>query len=54
MRPLFVLGRVIFGGFFAYNGLNHFLHQEDMSRYAEAKGVAAAEAAPICHASSMT
>src|ERR1041384_7148325 len=27
MRALFVLGRVIFGGFFAYNGINHFIHR---------------------------
>jgi putative oxidoreductase len=39
MRGLFVLGRVIFGGFFAYNGVNHFLHQKTMSQYAAAKGV---------------
>jgi len=45
MRALFVLGRVIFGGFFAYNGVNHFLNQKTMSQYAGAKGVLAAEAA---------
>src|SRR6266516_2353434 len=45
MRALFVLGRVIFGGFFAYNGINHFMHQKSMSQYAGAKGVPAAESA---------
>jgi len=45
MRALFVLGRVVFGGFFVYNGLNHFRHQEGMSHYAGTKGVPAAEAA---------
>jgi putative oxidoreductase len=45
MRALFVLGRVIFGGFFAYNGINHFIHQKSMSQYAGAKGVPAAESA---------
>jgi putative oxidoreductase len=45
MRPLFVLGRAIFGGFFAYNGINHFRHQEGMSQYAAAKGVPAADTA---------
>jgi uncharacterized membrane protein YphA (DoxX/SURF4 family) len=44
MRALFVLGRVVFGGFFVYNGINHFRHQEGMSRYAGTKGVPAAEA----------
>jgi len=45
MRGLFVLGRMIFGGFFAYNGINHFLQRENMSHYAEAKGVPAPAAA---------
>jgi putative oxidoreductase len=39
MRGLFILGRLIFGGFFAYNGVNHFLHQKTMSQFAGAKGV---------------
>ena len=45
MRALFVLGRGIFGGFFAYNSINHLQHQKEMSQYAESKGVPAAEAA---------
>ena len=40
MRALFVLGRAIFGGYFVYNGVNHFLNQKMMSQYAGAKGVA--------------
>ncbi len=39
---LFVLGRLLFGGVFAFTGLNHFLDTEAMSGYAEAKGVPAA------------
>ena len=45
MRALFVLGRVIFGGFFAYNGINHLIQQKQMSGYAASKGVASAEVA---------
>jgi uncharacterized membrane protein YphA (DoxX/SURF4 family) len=45
MRALFVLGRTIFGGFFIYNGINHFKQQETMRQYAAAKGVPAADAA---------
>jgi putative oxidoreductase len=45
MRGLFVLGRVMFGGFFVYNGINHFRKQAGMNQYAGAKGVPAAEAA---------
>jgi putative oxidoreductase len=39
MRALFVLGRTIFGGFFAYNGINHLQHAEGMGQYAATKGV---------------
>ena len=45
MRPLYLLGRAIFGGYFLYNGVNHFVHREMMSRYAAAKGVASPDAA---------
>ena len=39
MRGVFVLGRAIFGGFFVYNGINHFLNVDSMRHYAEHKGV---------------
>jgi putative oxidoreductase len=45
MRVLFLLGRAIFGGFFVWNGLNHWREQESMSQYAASKGVAAADVA---------
>jgi len=45
MRPLFVLGRAIFGGFFLYNGINHLLHEKMLSQYAAAKGTPAPDAA---------
>jgi putative oxidoreductase len=45
MRALFLLGRAMFGGYFAWNGLNHFLNRGMMSQYAGAKGVAAPEKA---------
>ncbi|XVH31092.1 DoxX family protein [Haloferacaceae archaeon DSL9] len=41
----FLLGRVLFGGVLAFNGLNHFLDAESMSGYAAAKGVPAAKLA---------
>src|SRR5581483_4920144 len=43
MRGLFVLGRAIFGGYFAYNGINHFLNRDAMTQYAASKGVASPE-----------
>jgi uncharacterized membrane protein YphA (DoxX/SURF4 family) len=45
MRALFVLGRVIYGGFFAQSGINHFRNRESMTQYASAKGVPAADTA---------
>lgn len=40
-----LLGRAIFGGYFLYNGINHFLRREQMSGYAKSKGVPAADLA---------
>ena len=45
MRSLHVLGRTIFGGYFLYNGINHFLNEGMMSSYAASKGVGAPDAA---------
>jgi putative oxidoreductase len=39
MRALFIIGRTLFGGFFAYSGINHFRQAEGMGQYASAKGV---------------
>lgn len=36
---LFLLGRVLFGGILAFNGLNHFLDVGAMTEYAESKEV---------------
>ena len=39
MRPLFVIGRALFGGFFIYNGINHLARSASMEAYAQSKGV---------------
>ncbi len=39
MKLAFLLGRIAFGGFFVYNGINHFKQREMLSRYAGAKRV---------------
>ena len=36
---LFLVGRVLFGGLFLYNGLNHFLHYEATRGYTAYKHV---------------
>lgn len=47
MKALFLAGRIAFGGFFLYNGINHFLHWKSMAQYAGAKNVPQSEAAVI-------
>jgi uncharacterized membrane protein YphA (DoxX/SURF4 family) len=38
-------GRVIFGGFFLYNGISHFVESQSLVEYARSKGVRTPEAA---------
>ena len=38
---LLLAGRVIFGGLLAFQGLNHFMNTEQMTGYAQAKGLPA-------------
>ncbi len=45
MKPLYVLGRVLYGGYFLYNGVNHLLNQEKMAGYAASKKVPSPELA---------
>lgn len=45
MAMVFLLGRLIFGGFFVINGLNHFASNAMMAQFAAAKGVPAPEVA---------
>jgi len=44
---LFLLGSVLYGGFFLLGGINHFSHLGMMSGYAGSKGVPAAKAGVI-------
>src|SRR5581483_6086097 len=39
MKAPFMIGRLLFGGFFLYNGINHFVQREGMAQYAEGKNV---------------
>lgn len=39
METLLIIGRIFFGGFFIYNGLNHLLKNEMLSEYAQSKKV---------------
>ena len=44
-KTALLFGRAIFGGFFLYNGINHFLNREMMQGYSASKGVPYPEAA---------
>ena len=46
-RTALLFGRAIFGGFFLYNGINHFLNREMMTGYSASKGVPYPEAAVV-------
>lgn len=39
MEILFLIGRILFGGFFIMNGVNHFTKSAMMASYAQSKGV---------------
>ncbi|HUE77791.1 MAG TPA: DoxX family protein [Longimicrobiales bacterium] len=41
MELLHLIGRIVFGGFFIYSGINHFTNLESMKGYAASKGVGA-------------
>ena len=45
MKAPFLLGRLVFGGFFLYNGINHLKERKSMAQYARTKNVPLAEAA---------
>ncbi|MBE3597620.1 MAG: DoxX family protein [Limnochordaceae bacterium] len=47
MDIVFLIGRIIYGGFFILNAFNHFRNVSSMAGYARSKGVAAPEAAVI-------
>src|ERR1700728_4326987 len=39
MKAPFVIGRMVFGGYFIYSGIHHFLEAEALTKYTKAKGV---------------
>lgn len=39
MKAAFLIGRLVFGGFFLYNGINHFKQKNGLAQYAGAKNV---------------
>jgi uncharacterized membrane protein YphA (DoxX/SURF4 family) len=45
MKAPFMVGRLLFGGFFLYNGINHLAQRNNLAEYASAKKVPAPGAA---------
>ena len=45
MKAAFLLGRMMFGGFFLYSGIHHFQERKSMAQYAAAKSVPVPEVA---------
>jgi uncharacterized membrane protein YphA (DoxX/SURF4 family) len=45
MKAPFLIGRIVFGGFFLYNGINHLREARSMAPYAKSKGVPSPELA---------
>ena len=39
MKAAFLIGRIVFGGFFLYSGINHFKQKQGMTQYASSKNV---------------
>ncbi|MDX1582822.1 MAG: DoxX family protein [Thermoanaerobaculia bacterium] len=39
MQIVSLIGRILFGGFFLFNGINHFTDLQSMTAYAGSKGV---------------
>jgi putative oxidoreductase len=47
MKTAFLTGRMIFGGFFLYNGINHIRERKNLAQYASSKNVPQAEIAVV-------
>ena len=45
MKAPFLIGRILFGGFFLYNGINHLMQRKTLASYSASKGVPKPEVA---------
>jgi uncharacterized membrane protein YphA (DoxX/SURF4 family) len=54
MKAPFLIGRTLLGGFFLYNGINHFRQANNLAGYAKSKNVPIAKAGVIATGSIMT
>jgi uncharacterized membrane protein YphA (DoxX/SURF4 family) len=54
MNAAFFLGRLLFGGFFVYNGINHFKSTKQLAQYSAAKNVPSPETAVMASGALIT
>jgi putative oxidoreductase len=54
MKAPFLIGRALLGGFFLYNGINHFRQADAMAGYAKSKNVPAAKAGVLASGAMLT
>ena len=54
MKAPFLIGRLLFGGFFLYNGVNHLRQRKSLAQYAQAKNVPTAEVSVIATGVALT
>ena len=54
MKAPFVIGRALLGGFFLYNGINHFRQADALAAYAKTKNVPAAKAGVLASGAMLT
>ncbi|HEY7392279.1 MAG TPA: DoxX family protein [Bryobacteraceae bacterium] len=47
MKAVFLIGRIVFGGFFLYHGIEHFRQRRQFTDYARSKNVPSADAGVI-------
>ncbi len=53
MKAPFLLGRLIFGGFFLYSGIHHFVDRKTLARYAASKKVPVPDIAVVASGAMM-
>src|SRR5579872_4362605 len=54
MKTPFLLGRLMFGGFFLYSGIHHFTAHKPMTQYLEGKNVPLPSAAVLTTGAALT
>jgi putative oxidoreductase len=54
MKTSFLIGRLLFGGYFLYNGINHFREANKLAQYAASKNIPQPKAAVVASGVALT